>query len=504
MHVGRLIELLVTPLAVTFPSLSQTVTIIEKVLAMPLAGDVLDNLVEQYGLDDDSASPSGDTVFEIEVAPMHPSTPHTPSTPTSTSDVAHGSSPSLPELPPQASPLSMKLSLSTYVGESSATGTSPLPVTPMTAQTPPASPLPSPKLDLPCPLGERAVTAIFPEAPHSPKMRMRALSLTKITTAGTVNAAFQKRKLICNEIWETEKSFVKSLEVALKAYYKPLMLGDLKVSQKQVVQLFGCMPGIFQANTEFLSALSQRMEKYDNSTQVGDIFVTFFSSSLPKLYEAYVNSFNTQVTLYELLKKESSKFSKWVKQLALDESTSRLDIGSYLIQPVQRIPRYMLLIQNLTEVTSATHPDHDNVNKALEMVKTLADKINEGKRALESTMRIQELTKLLLGAPAGFELAAPGRTLLREGALQEIRLPSVGNGSKKDKKCVKKTKDCYLFLMSDVLLWADQAKSGNYHLTKILPLDVLKVFEVGDQEITVSGGVKNNCMLRLLWSLGQG
>lgn len=38
----------------------------------------------------------------------------------------------------------------------------------------------------------------------------------------------------------------------------------------------------------------------------------------------------------------------------------------YLIKPVQRVPKYVLLLKDLLKNTSNIHCDYDNISKALE------------------------------------------------------------------------------------------------------------------------------------------
>jgi hypothetical protein len=45
--------------------------------------------------------------------------------------------------------------------------------------------------------------------------------------------------------------------------------------------------------------------------------------------------------------------------------------------PVQRIPRYRLLLQELFDHTPHTHPDYQSLKSALDEVSKRADEINE-------------------------------------------------------------------------------------------------------------------------------
>lgn len=47
-------------------------------------------------------------------------------------------------------------------------------------------------------------------------------------------------------------------------------------------------------------------------------------------------------------------------------NNSNLDLEDYLIKPVQRLPKYVLLLKLLVKKTEADHPDYLNITKLLE------------------------------------------------------------------------------------------------------------------------------------------
>ena len=51
--------------------------------------------------------------------------------------------------------------------------------------------------------------------------------------------------------------------------------------------------------------------------------------------------------------------------------------------PVQRIPRYEMLLKELCKTTPDDHPDHKDLQAALSSIKQAAQGINEAKRTGE-------------------------------------------------------------------------------------------------------------------------
>lgn len=61
----------------------------------------------------------------------------------------------------------------------------------------------------------------------------------------------------------------------------------------------------------------------------------------------------------------------------------RLDLFDLLITPIQRIPRYQLLLQDLTRNTPENHNDYPNLTFALEKIQEINIYINEEQKIAE-------------------------------------------------------------------------------------------------------------------------
>jgi guanine nucleotide exchange factor for Rho/Rac/Cdc42-like GTPase family protein len=70
------------------------------------------------------------------------------------------------------------------------------------------------------------------------------------------------------------------------------------------------------------------------------------------------------------------------------EQTKGLDLGSFLIKPVQRILKYPLLLRELVKNTPDDHPDRLRLDEALAAMSDVAQSINEEKRNAERTQGV--------------------------------------------------------------------------------------------------------------------
>lgn len=132
------------------------------------------------------------------------------------------------------------------------------------------------------------------------------------------------------------------------------------------------------------------------------------------------------------------------------EHKGKLALDSLLIMPVQRIPRYELLVKMILKHTSRDHPDHALLGEAQERVHELAMAINcverEAYGAEQQQATLRELESLVEGLGPG-HLAAPERAFIRHDC---VTIPSA-LGTRKERG---------LFLFSDLLVITSVKRRG--------------------------------------------
>lgn len=101
---------------------------------------------------------------------------------------------------------------------------------------------------------------------------------------------------------------------------------------------------------------------------------------------------------------------------------SQINLESYLLLPVQRIPRYKLLLEDLAMCTPPqTQGPVDTLDEALGEVSSLAATMNEEKRDAESRLRLFHWQQRI-SSRGPSPLVQPHRKLVLDGALTLIRL----------------------------------------------------------------------------------
>ena len=74
-----------------------------------------------------------------------------------------------------------------------------------------------------------------------------------------------------------------------------------------------------------------------------------------------------------------------------------LILQAFLVLPVQRIPRYKLLLEDLLKKTPPSHIDYLDLKRAISLISEIAIFFNETIRTHEMMMEILAIQKSLLG-----------------------------------------------------------------------------------------------------------
>ena len=101
---------------------------------------------------------------------------------------------------------------------------------------------------------------------------------------------------------------------------------------------------------------------------------------------------------------------------------SQINLESYLLLPIQRVPRYKLLLEDLAMCTMPqTDGPRDTLDDALNEIASLASLMNEEKRDADSRLRLLHWQQRI-SSRGPSPLVQPHRKLIMDGALTLIRL----------------------------------------------------------------------------------
>jgi len=140
--------------------------------------------------------------------------------------------------------------------------------------------------------------------------------------------------------------------------------------------------------------------------------------------------------------------------------------------PIQRIPRFCLLLKDLVKFTPEKHIDYLNLSTAFERMNKVAAYVNESKREYENLQRVVDIQDQFVGVE---NLVAPHRKYMRDGELK------VNNGEK-----------LQFFLFNDILVYSKkqsyfsstfnlaQTQTAQYKLVGVFSLLEIDIANVSD------------------------
>jgi hypothetical protein len=178
-----------------------------------------------------------------------------------------------------------------------------------------------------------------------------------------------RRVALVRELVDTERTYVRSLSFLQQAYLIPLASEDL-MSADEIKLVFSNLPLLLAVHKELLGDLGGRFYAVTNESPcVGDIFAHL--APYLKLYAQYFRDFDRADTELKRITQSRSRVAAFCNKVKDDPRSRGLDLVSYLIMPVQRLPRYVLLLEQLVEATPVGHADHAPLTTALRQMRMI-------------------------------------------------------------------------------------------------------------------------------------
>eukprot|EP01090_Pellita_catalonica_P018772 TRINITY_DN6169_c0_g1_i2.p1 TRINITY_DN6169_c0_g1~~TRINITY_DN6169_c0_g1_i2.p1 ORF type:complete len:812 (-),score=142.29 TRINITY_DN6169_c0_g1_i2:179-2389(-) len=227
--------------------------------------------------------------------------------------------------------------------------------------------------------------------------------ITKILRAN-YQKRLQHRLKIVNEILATEKNYLSGLTVITTVFLKPLQenASDLGISPDDITKLFSKLELIREYHVVFYSRLQQRLALQSSYVKLGisDLFLK--ESDFLLVYTIYINNYETALSTLAQLRRLNDKAKKFLIQCEHDPRCNMQDLESLLIQPIQRIPRYVMFLGDLLKHSSKGSRFYKRLKEALDLMRERTDWINEKKRQAEQQSNMARLAKRFVysGAPA--------------------------------------------------------------------------------------------------------
>uniref|UniRef100_H2Y6B1 DH domain-containing protein n=1 Tax=Ciona savignyi TaxID=51511 RepID=H2Y6B1_CIOSA len=212
------------------------------------------------------------------------------------------------------------------------------------------------------------------------------------------------RKHVVRNLLETEESYVNSLRILYETYYKPLKRPENHVvcEPRLVDEMFFQIPQILQHHEKFFENVHDCFENWDPEfVKIGDVFIQSFNKDmLLESYTSYIKNFLNAREAVTIATQAKSAFKLFLEQCQR-ENRDKQGLSDLMIKPVQRIPRYELIIKDLLKHTSEEHADRASLLIAQREIHALSMQMNKGEKEAEAAERharlLQDIEQIIEG-----------------------------------------------------------------------------------------------------------
>jgi triple functional domain protein len=205
----------------------------------------------------------------------------------------------------------------------------------------------------------------FPENRHSDPSLENKLQVVSKEISEEKRRSQRKKEFIMSELLQTERTYVKDLEVVIETFLKEHRSGTnvpKKLAGKDNV-VFGNIEDIYQFHKQIFL---KELEKYQTIPEdVGHCFVTWAAK-----FDIYVNYCqNKPISNDFVVQNGGTYFDDIQKKYKIEHS-----LPAYLIKPVQRITKYQLLLKDLQ---SCCEENQGELKEGIEVCMNIPKKAND-------------------------------------------------------------------------------------------------------------------------------
>jgi len=251
------------------------------------------------------------------------------------------------------------------------------------------------------------------------------------------------------EIIESEKRYFEQLRTLHNEFLVPMFNTGILPREKK--RLFTQdLNMIYKLHKTFLTDLRTT----DNIPELFIHRADFF-----KIYINYIENYTLILdSLQEF--RNNEKFINFTSELM----GKNLYIESLLITPIQRIPRYELLLKEMRKNSNPSKADYDYLIQAQDKVQEVAGKLNERRREFEKLTRLSYIASRIHGQDHP-------RKLLYHSQRKFLDEQEMKRRSKWDEA---KRKPCWTLLFSDLLIITDLS----YKIKRVVKLKTVDFIQI--------------------------
>lgn len=185
----------------------------------------------------------------------------------------------------------------------------------------------------------------------------------------------RERVFLAKEIIESEENYVRLLQM-VNASFTDRFFVQLQLKVDVYGRTFKSIGEIKPSHEKFLAALKR--VGYGLEAPIGKVFLEYIP--LFRVASPHVANYRTANQEIIRLIKKNDKFAEAVRDILKTVFEDKETVDGLLVSPVQRIPRYPLLLKQMIKLTPDIHWDLDNIQRAYDELSDLTKEIDSKQR----------------------------------------------------------------------------------------------------------------------------
>lgn len=230
----------------------------------------------------------------------------------------------------------------------------------------------------------------------------------------------ERRNGIVNEIYETEKNYIETLNTIKKLYMDPLLekinANTPIISKYEYKAIFGEVTTIIGINNVIFGLIEPKIKNWNNRSTIGDVFLNIADSL--KIYTKYFDGYSFAIELLKNKVSSNKAFAAFVKNAENHPDSKMQDLMMMLITPIQRIFRYQTMLTALLKATPKSHPDYENIEKAIKKLIEVNEFVNQKKKESEGARKLMEIQAILVNSD--ISIVKENRMYITEIIVEEV------------------------------------------------------------------------------------
>ncbi|KAJ0012507.1 hypothetical protein NQD34_016841, partial [Periophthalmus magnuspinnatus] len=227
----------------------------------------------------------------------------------------------------------------------------------------------------------------------------------------------QKLYKVANEFLQSERAYVARLHLLDKVFCSRLTEEANRGSfpPEVVKNIFSNISSIFSFHNQFLLPdLENCLSHSGDCAGLGSVLLQH--APFMRMYADYVRNFDQSLDLVRTWTERSSAFRNIIQEIQSMEQCGSLTLQHHMLEPVQRLPRYELLLRDYLKKLPEDHPDYQPAQKSLQTISMATVHSNSAIEKAEGLRKLLEVYEMV----GEEEVVNPTNEFLKEGRLVKL------------------------------------------------------------------------------------